>query len=81
MTLTMSLGEAQRKLVRLPDDFAQDSDLAVVAIMQPDESVPSLAIVPWEQYIAMVEIVDILYARKRQSTELFHDIFDGEVLD
>lgn len=81
MTLSMSIGEAQRKLVRLPDDFAQDPDLAVVAIMQPDESEPSLAIMPWEQYMALVETLNILYARKRQSTELFHDIFDGEVLD
>ncbi len=58
MEKILSIAEARRALNRLPDYFEQTPDAGAVAITR--RAKPVLAVLPWAQYEALVETLDIL---------------------
>ncbi len=58
MEKMLSIAEARRALNRLPEHFEQTPDTRVVAITRRGK--PVLAILPWEQYEALVETLEVL---------------------
>jgi PHD/YefM family antitoxin component YafN of YafNO toxin-antitoxin module len=58
MTRRMSMLEARRKLMSLPEEFEQDPEGEAVAITRRGK--PVLAVMPWGLYESMVETLEIL---------------------
>jgi antitoxin YefM len=58
MPRTMSIVEAQNKLISLPEDFEEDPKMGAVAVTRRGK--PVLAVMPWALYEAFMETLEIL---------------------
>lgn len=54
---TLSLTEARRQLMHLPEKFAEHPDLGVIALTRHGRLV--MALMPWDLYEAVLETLDI----------------------
>ena len=58
MEKTYSIAEARRVLNRLPEHFAEAPDTSAVAVTRRGR--PVLAVLPWAQYEALMETLEVL---------------------
>jgi prevent-host-death family protein len=65
MEKMLSIAEARRALNRLPEHFEQTPDTSVVAVTRRGK--PVLAVLPWAQYEALVETLEVLADEKQTS--------------
>lgn len=72
---TLSMREARDRLMRLPEQFAEEPESAAVAVTRRGK--PVLAVMPWDLYEAIIETLEIL-GDEDQMAELRRGIRDVE---